>query len=52
MNPTGWCGVAAVIAANVVSFCYIRMAWTEESDDPASTTASAPIGDKKVQKID
>ena len=28
----GWCGIAAVIAANIVIYAYVRMAWYEDKD--------------------
>ena len=35
----GWCGIAAVIAANLVIVSYVIMAWNE--DKPPSTTATS-----------
>ena len=29
----GWCGIAAVIAANIVIYAYVRMAWYEDKED-------------------
>lgn len=29
----GWCGIAAVIAANIVIAAYVRMAWNEDRDE-------------------
>lgn len=28
----GWCGIAAVIAANIVIGAYVHMAWHEDDD--------------------
>lgn len=28
----GWCGIAAVIAANIVIAMYVHMAWYEDKD--------------------
>ena len=42
----GWCGIAAVIAANIVIYAYVRMAWYEDKD-----IAIADTNDKtKVSK--
>lgn len=29
----GWCGMAAVLAANLVIAAYVRMAWMEDRDE-------------------
>jgi hypothetical protein len=34
----GWCGIAAVIVANLVIASYVRMAWNEDRDDPTNKT--------------
>ena len=43
----GWCGIAAVIAANIVIYAYVRMAWYEDKD-----VAGAGTNDKtKTSKL-
>jgi hypothetical protein len=32
-NMLGWCGIAAVIAANLVIASYVMMAWAEDKQD-------------------
>ena len=32
-NMLGWCGIAAVVVANIVIADYVRMAWNEEQED-------------------
>mmetsp|Transcript_23577 Transcript_23577/g.40057 ORF Transcript_23577/g.40057 Transcript_23577/m.40057 type:complete len:90 (+) Transcript_23577:159-428(+) len=34
-DMVGWCGIAAVVVANIVIADYVRMAWTEEDDGDA-----------------
>ncbi len=29
-DKLGWCGIAAVLAVNIVIFTYVRMAWNED----------------------
>jgi hypothetical protein len=48
---TGWCGVAAVVVANLVSVAYVRMAWTEE-EVTDQQTGGPDQGSKKVRKVD
>ena len=35
----GWCGIAAVIAANLVIAAYVMMAWAEDKQDFAQKRA-------------
>ena len=35
----GWCGIAAVIAANLVIAAYVLMAWAEDKQDFAQKRA-------------
>ena len=35
-NMLGWCGIAAVIAANLVIASYVMMAWDEDKQDFAN----------------
>ena len=35
----GWCGIAAVVAANIVIFAYVWMAWNEDNDEIADRKA-------------
>ena len=32
-DMVGWCGIAAVVVANIVIADYVRMAWNEDNDD-------------------
>ena len=39
----GWCGIAAVIAANLVIAAYVLMAWAEDKQDFAQKRAEGTL---------
>jgi hypothetical protein len=43
----GWCGIAAVIAANIVIYAYVRMAWYEDREDLDNKNSIMNNPDKK-----
>ena len=46
----GWCGIAAVVAANIVIYAYVRMAWYEdinEKTDEFNTNSTDKTSMKK-----
>jgi Na+/melibiose symporter-like transporter len=51
-DKLGWCGMAAVVAANIVIVSYVWMAWNEDRDvspDSASSTQKQPVKEKKTR---
>jgi hypothetical protein len=38
----GWCGIAAVIATNVVLMSYVVMAWNEKRESAIDRTTKIP----------
>lgn len=47
----GWCGIAAVVAANVVIAAYVMMAWEEDKED-IKLRRENDIASGKVAKTD
>lgn len=48
----GWCGIAAVVAANIVIYAYVRMAWYEDRDvvDTNSSDSKSTTSIKKTKQ--
>lgn len=46
----GWCGIAAVIAANVVIASYVHMAWNEDKDEKKTPQSNHELN-AKIQAV-
>ena len=54
-DMVGWCGVAAVVMANLVIAAYVVMAWNEkevEGEDPPDAAAKLRSRNPKTYRVD
>lgn len=46
----GWCGIAAVISANIVIAAYVRMAWLEDRHENKRAIDNNKVPSKNPEK--